>query len=736
MPTQPARLLFNKYRLEALIGRGAFGEVYRATHIGLNAPRALKVLRKDMPGIGSRDFQECRQRFQLEAALGARLDHPNIVRALDWEQAGDTLILVLEYCPGGTLAERIERQRQDNQPMPLSDVLQIGLQVAQGLAALHALQVVHRDLKPANILFDQQGTAKVADLGLAQVPGDLSMRSQLSRPAAHPGTPGYMSPEQQNQADLLRPASDIYAFGLVLFEMLAGQRYSTDLGDVPLRRLRPDAPAWLEALLKRILSSNPTLRPSNGAEMVELLNTRRAMLPRKKPAKPGSLKWGWGLAGLAAISLCLLFALGGWALSAAPGLKADFPNWLLAPSGSGSTEQMSGVFRLAVASFDVVDPAGSAGQNAAVGVTLAEAAYQILSENYTGQDLDFTPTIWGPDQVGQIAGDSPAERAQKAEQLARRIGADMLVYGQVDASQTPWRFTPEFYLSPEAFAMSEISGANGLGQPFSIQGEGEASRRLDFATKAGPRLQALSKIMLGLLYGSLKDYPNALEQYLAAEIIPGWDDQQGKSIIYLLVGNAYLKLEQLNSAEASLLKSLELDPEYGRAYVSLGSLYYGRAISGYLQTNDLNQIDPALLERSLRTFQRALVATNQPPLANVPARVNLGIGQVYLIRALSASESLSDPAAGFALARAEFEAVLQAYAEGEEPTLRDFAAEAHARLGMIHQLEGDLDLAALEYEQAAGLLYDDPERQSLYAGRATELRQATQSIPTHPTVTP
>ena len=102
-------ILLNKYRIEALIGQGAFAQVYHATHLALNAPRALKILRRDAPGVGSSEFTDFHARFQLEAQLGAKLDHPNIIRVYDFEQDGETLILTMEYAEGGSLNEN-ERQ--------------------------------------------------------------------------------------------------------------------------------------------------------------------------------------------------------------------------------------------------------------------------------------------------------------------------------------------------------------------------------------------------------------------------------------------------------------------------------------------------------------------------------------------------------------------------------------------------------------------------------------------------
>ena len=262
---QPGEIIFGKYRLEEKIGQGAFGEVYRVTHQGLKVSRAIKLLMREA------DLAEYAQRFEMEAGLGARLDHPHLVRVYDFEQNDQALALVMEYCPGGSLARRLKTTRQENSPLPVDECLRIAREIALGLAAIHAQDIVHRDLKPENILFDAQDRAKVADLGLAQVKGGLSMRSQLSQAAPHPGTPGYKSPEQESSPEYLRPAADVYALGVILFEMLAGRSYANLRPGTSAGGLRPDIPTWLDELLLSMLSADPQQRPWDGGAAASLL---------------------------------------------------------------------------------------------------------------------------------------------------------------------------------------------------------------------------------------------------------------------------------------------------------------------------------------------------------------------------------------------------------------------------------------------------------------------------------
>ncbi len=261
---QPGELVLNgKYRVERLLDRGAFGEVYLVTHLALNASRAMKVLRRDTPGVGSTQFTEYRDRFQLEAQLGAQLDHPHVVKVYDFEEADGELCLVMQYCAGGSLKDRLEQQG----PLPIADAVRLGLDLCDGLTALHEqLGAIHRDLKPSNVLLDADGRARIGDLGLAQSAGSDRGRTLLGSGAGpQPGTPAYMSPEQETTHGYLLPTSDIYALGCVLFEALTGKVYKSVYG-ADLRDLRPDAPAWLAAVVARALREAPGRQAADEAD--------------------------------------------------------------------------------------------------------------------------------------------------------------------------------------------------------------------------------------------------------------------------------------------------------------------------------------------------------------------------------------------------------------------------------------------------------------------------------------
>jgi eukaryotic-like serine/threonine-protein kinase len=151
---QPGIILLGNYRIERLIGRGAFAEVYLAVHLKLDTARALKILRRASPGLEDTEFQDIKHRFLLEAQLSAKLNHPNLIRVYDFGENDDTLILVMEPAMGGDLALRLGSMRENDQKFTIPQVVFIAKEIASGLAAIHENDIVHRDLKPSNILFD------------------------------------------------------------------------------------------------------------------------------------------------------------------------------------------------------------------------------------------------------------------------------------------------------------------------------------------------------------------------------------------------------------------------------------------------------------------------------------------------------------------------------------------------------------------------------------------------------
>src|SRR6516225_4118053 len=224
------------YEVVGALGAGGMGEVYRARDIKLNREVALKVL----PEAFAKDAERM-ARFQREAQVLASLNHPNIAAIYGLEESGDVRALVMELVEGPTLSERIgsvgaglvpDQGRPQRVPLQIDESLQIAKQLAEGLEYAHERGVIHRDLKPANIKVTPDGTVKVLDFGLAKA---LADPAPASDPADSPtltigrtvagvilGTAAYMSPEQA-QGKPLDKRTDIWSFGIVLYEMLIGK---------------------------------------------------------------------------------------------------------------------------------------------------------------------------------------------------------------------------------------------------------------------------------------------------------------------------------------------------------------------------------------------------------------------------------------------------------------------------------------------------------------------------------
>jgi eukaryotic-like serine/threonine-protein kinase len=277
VPTDPliGMTVAERYRIDQKLGEGGMGAVYKGEHILMQKFVAIKVLHREMTAMG-----EVVQRFEREAIAAGRIDHPNVATATDFGKLPDgAFFLVLEYAPGKPLTDVIEGE---GGPLDETRALLIARQVASALGAAHGAGIVHRDLKPDNImLIRKAGTddfVKVLDFGIAKV--DAPGAKQLTRIGTVFGTPQYMSPEQA-QGKAVDRRADLYALGLILYEMLAGHPtfdseelvglLTAQMTETPAP-LPPNVGREVAALVMKLLEKDPDARHQDAGEVVDALD--------------------------------------------------------------------------------------------------------------------------------------------------------------------------------------------------------------------------------------------------------------------------------------------------------------------------------------------------------------------------------------------------------------------------------------------------------------------------------
>lgn len=291
-----ATSITGRYRIERKLGAGGMAEVYLARDLRHDRDVAIKVMRRELgQTLGA-------QRFLREIRLLARLQHPHILGLVDSGEADGVVYYVMPYLAEGSLRDRLSRERE----LPIADALQILSEVAGALEHAHAEGVVHRDIKPENILFNA-GHAQVSDFGIARLVSDLgdpalstALGTALTTAGLAIGTPQYMAPEQAAGDPKIDHRADLYAFGVVAYESLAGvppfvaasaaQLAALHLTQepVPLSRLRPSVPAALEEMVMRCLQKRPADRCQSARELMAALGrAERADTPPRGETHSG-----------------------------------------------------------------------------------------------------------------------------------------------------------------------------------------------------------------------------------------------------------------------------------------------------------------------------------------------------------------------------------------------------------------------------------------------------------------
>ena len=272
------------YRILEKLGEGGMGVVYKAEDTTLKREVAIKFLPRQ---IASQVTE--RERFKIEAKAAAALDHPNIAKTYDIEESGGQMFIVMEFIDGEELKKKVIREQ-----LSVNCVIDIAAQIAEGLKAAHTQGITHRDIKSSNIMVTESGQVKITDFGLAKISGEV----QLTKTGTRLGTVAYMSPEQA-RGELVDRRTDIWALGVVLYEMLTGQlpfRGEYERAVIyailheepdPVTKHRPDISADLAEIVKKALQKNRENRYPSAADLLRDLQRLKQTLNSFSPQFAG-----------------------------------------------------------------------------------------------------------------------------------------------------------------------------------------------------------------------------------------------------------------------------------------------------------------------------------------------------------------------------------------------------------------------------------------------------------------
>jgi tetratricopeptide (TPR) repeat protein/tRNA A-37 threonylcarbamoyl transferase component Bud32/TolB-like protein len=262
--------IVSHYEILEKLGEGGMGVVYKARDLRLQRFVALKFL---SPEIASN--AETIARFEIEARSISALNHPHIATIYSMDEAEwGRRFLVLEYLPGGTLRARLKDYRIRQEPFPIREAVKTAMEIAGGLDHAHRAGIVHRDIKPENVMFNVEGVLRITDFGLSK----SAHSEELTRAGTTIGTAAYMAPEQASENNT-SPLSDLFSLGILLHELIAGQRPFAGKSELatmhalvhdpppPLRTIRPEVPPRLEKILLKLLDKEPERRYQTGESL-------------------------------------------------------------------------------------------------------------------------------------------------------------------------------------------------------------------------------------------------------------------------------------------------------------------------------------------------------------------------------------------------------------------------------------------------------------------------------------
>lgn len=430
---------FGIYDVVRELGHGGMGAVYLVRDPETGQELAAKVMYPESPAVRAYFVK----RFIREAEIAMSVRHPNLIRVYDVGRDPDTGLgyMLMDYVPGGSLKDRLMRRLVDGKgPFPVQEALQIVRQVAGALAAAAEHGIVHRDVKPDNILFDTDGTPKLADLGVAKV-SDSDVSTQLTMSSVVVGTPAYMAPEQMTNSHAVDARADIYSLGIVLWEILAGERPTAGISAAELmaravrgeripdiRTKRKGLPPHVIELIQRMTEPKVERRIASPEDVIRFIAEWRERAHRRMMA------WLAGIVVVGGLLLATVLGVGVWYIVSSaderrlPDMDFEIKTASTAPTlaelaagieeGGGQEHPAPGATAEAAAPTNAVLPAAEPGDVPPAVSNVAQAAASGAETTLEGLLEEF----------GRIVAGSPEEAARRigeAINAARHIDPDL-----------------------------------------------------------------------------------------------------------------------------------------------------------------------------------------------------------------------------------------------------------------------------------------------------------------------
>ena len=519
------------YHITGLLGKGGMGEVYRAHDTKLERDVALKVLPPDVATDPAR-----LERFRREAKIVAGLNHPNIVMLFSVEEDAGVHFLTMELVEGQGLDEIMRPEG-----LPPAQVIDIGILVADALAAAHEKGIVHRDLKPANVRLTTDGRVKVLDFGLAKLtqtaPSSEDAATQIAPHTSEGvvmGTVPYMSPEQLRGL-VVDPRSDIFSLGVLLYEMAAGQRPFTGAtytdvitsilrdSPVPLSQVKPGVPDALGRTVAQCLEKDPDDRYGSARELRDALSVVRASVESGSIAYVRSSR-RWSVIALVGV------------VAAAAAFWASLHHHPGAPHSQQATTQEA---TRTIAVLPFVNMSGDPKQ-------------EYFSDGISEELLNLLAQV--PDLRVAARTSSFSFKGQNVEipEIGKKLGVEYVLEGSVRRDGNKVRVTSQLIHATDGFHIWSDTYDRKLDDIFTIQDE-----------IAGDVVKQLKITLLGVSPSTRKTDPNAYAMYLQA----------------IQIQRQYTK-EAYDKADSLLTRVLEIDSTYAPAWDVRSGLLFNRVSMG------------------------------------------------------------------------------------------------------------------------------------------------------------